>query len=148
MGAVVLAMVGDERWVQARVRTDRRALVRLGVDRADERVVAADLAQILHAPESAVSLARGATHMSAACLLDGRGLVAHLLAGHGPMVAVWADGPSALAGPFQRGCHQSPDAADRPRAALVRNRGAHWQTKRPPLPDPGQRLPPRCPAHI
>src|SRR2546423_9820171 len=59
MRAVILAMVGDEGRIEVGIRSGRRALVRLEVDRADERIVAADLAQVLHATEPAVGLAGG-----------------------------------------------------------------------------------------
>src|SRR3970040_2525000 len=51
MVAVVLPVAGDEIGVQVGVRSRRRATMRLEVDRADERELATDLAELLHPPE-------------------------------------------------------------------------------------------------
>jgi hypothetical protein len=51
MVAVVLAMAGDELGVEVRVRARWRTAMGLEIDRADERVVAADLPELLHPAE-------------------------------------------------------------------------------------------------
>src|SRR5947207_1284312 len=73
--AVVLAVVGDECRIEVRVGAGWGALVRLEVDRTDEGILAADLAQLLYAPNARVGLPRRTAEVGSAGLVDGHGAV-------------------------------------------------------------------------
>src|SRR6185369_17606325 len=105
-----------------------RSFVRLEVDRADEWVLASDLAQLLHAPYAWIGLAGWPSKVRPARLLDGHGTLLGVVSTHRPMVAVWVDGPSTLAGPLQRGFHEPADAAGRGCPAVVWDRRARRST--------------------